>query len=70
MDSLLTAQDVARILKVAKVTVYKWAQSGVLPCYKLKSHDKRKKHVIRFKMSDIDTFIEQSRVEHQSDNSH
>jgi len=70
MDALLTAGDVAKILKVATVTIYKWAQSGVLPCYKLKSQDKRKKHVIRFKMNDIATFIEQSRVDHHSENSH
>lgn len=70
MDDLLTAGEVAKILNVAKVTVYKWAQSGILPCYKLNSHDKRKKHVIRFKMGDIATFIEQSRVDHNSDNSH
>ena len=63
MDTLLTAQDVARILKVAKITVYKWAQNGVLPCYKLKSSDKRKKYAVRFKMSDVETFIEKCRVD-------
>ena len=64
MDTLLTADDVARILKVAKITVYKWAQNGVLPCYKLKSSDQRQKYAIRFRMSDIETFIENCRVEH------
>ncbi len=53
---LLTPQDVAKILKVAKVTPYQWARRGILPHYKLEG-------VIRFKLEDIKAFVNERRVE-------
>jgi excisionase family DNA binding protein len=53
---LLTAEDVARILKVAKVTPYQWARRGILPHYRLEG-------AVRFKMEDIKAFVDDRRVE-------
>lgn len=53
---LLKAEDVAKILKVAKVTPYQWARKGVLPYYRLEG-------TIRFKLEDIKAFIEAQRME-------
>ena len=53
---LLKAEDVARILKVAKVTPYQWARRGILPYYRLEG-------AIRFKLEDIKAFIEAQRIE-------
>lgn len=53
---LLKAEDVAKILKVAKVTPYQWARRGVLPYYRLEG-------TIRFKLEDIKAFIEAQRME-------
>lgn len=53
---LLKPEDVARMLKIAKVTPYQWARRGVLPHYKLEG-------TIRFKLEDIKAFIEARRVE-------
>ena len=53
---LLKPEDVARILKIAKVTPYQWARRGILPHYKLEG-------TIRFKLEDIKAFVEARRVE-------
>jgi len=53
---LLKPEDVARILKVAKVTPYQWARRGVLPHYRLEG-------TIRFKLQDVKDFVEARRVE-------
>lgn len=53
---LLRPEEVARMLKVAKVTPYQWAKRGVLPHYRLEG-------VIRFKLEDIKAFVEARRVE-------
>ena len=68
MDSLLTAGDVAKILKISKVQVYKMAQNGVLPCYRLKTHGSPKKCSVRFRIDDIEHFIKRCRVDHQAQN--
>jgi excisionase family DNA binding protein len=52
----LKPEDVARILKIAKVTPYQWARRGILPHYKLEG-------TIRFKLEDIKAFVEARRVE-------
>ena len=52
---LLRPEDVARMLKVAKVTPYAWARRGVLAHYRLEG-------VIRFKLEDIKAFIEARRI--------
>ena len=53
---LLRPEEVARILKVAKVTPYQWARKGILPCYRLEG-------TIRFKLGDIKEFVEGRRIE-------
>lgn len=53
---LLKPDDVARMLKVAKVTPYQWARRGILPHYKLEG-------TIRFKLEDIKAFVEARRME-------
>ena len=53
---LLRPEDVARMLKIAKVTPYQWARRGILPFYKLEG-------TIRFKLDDIKKFVEVRRVE-------
>jgi excisionase family DNA binding protein len=53
---LLKPEDVAKMLKVAKVTPYQWARKGVLPHYRLEK-------TIRFKLDDVKAFVESRRVE-------
>ena len=53
---LLKPQDVARILKVAKVTPYAWARKNIIPHYRIEG-------IIRFKLEDIKAFVEKRRVE-------
>jgi excisionase family DNA binding protein len=50
------AEDVARMLKIAKVTPYQWARRGVFPFYRLEG-------TIRFKLEDIKAFVNARRVE-------
>jgi len=57
MEDLVRAEDVAKFLGVAKVTVYKWAETGLLPYYRL--HKKS----VRFRREDIEDFANRSRVE-------
>lgn len=52
---LLKPEDVARMLKIAKVTPYQWARRGIPPHYKLEG-------TIRFKLEDIKAFVEARRV--------
>ncbi|MFC1889884.1 helix-turn-helix domain-containing protein [Thermodesulfobacteriota bacterium] len=54
LESLLTAQDVARVLKVKPVTVYGWAKRGNLVCHRLMG-------CVRFSRADVRNFIQQSR---------
>ena len=56
LDELLTPEEVAKRLKVAKVTPYQWAQRGVLPYYKLEG-------VVRFRLQDIKDFVRSGRIE-------
>jgi len=51
---LLSLSDVASYLQVAERTVYLWAQQGKLPSFKLGN-------LWRFRKSDLDTWIEESR---------
>jgi len=53
---LLKPEDVAKMLKIAKVTPYQWARRGVLPHYRLEG-------TIRFKLEDIKAFVETRRME-------
>lgn len=57
VDEFLTPGDVSRWLKVSKPWPYVMVKRGLLPCYKLGGRP------IRFKRSDIEEFLQQSRVE-------
>jgi excisionase family DNA binding protein len=55
-ETLLDARTVARWLGLAVATVYEQAARGVLPTVKLWKGKRRT--LIRFRRSDIDTFIQ------------
>ena len=52
---LLTAGDVARILKVSPSVVFKWSKRGIVPAYRI--HEK----CLRFKREDITALIEKGK---------
>ena len=52
---LLTAEDVARLLRLKPATVYEAAASGRIPCVKLWKG--RRKALIRFRSEDIERLI-------------
>ena len=55
IEELLTAEDVARILRVTPSAVFKWARRGALPSYRI--HEK----CLRFKPDDVQSFIEKGK---------
>lgn len=55
MEELLTAEEVANILKVSPSAVFKWAKRGIIPSYRI--HEK----CLRFKVQDISSFIERGK---------
>jgi excisionase family DNA binding protein len=55
LESFLTAEEVAGLLKVQKKTVYAWAERGKIPAYKINK-------ALRFRESDLREFIEESRI--------
>ena len=52
---LLTAEEVARILRLKPATVYEAAATGRIPCVRLWRG--RRKSLVRFRAEDIDAFI-------------
>jgi excisionase family DNA binding protein len=58
---LLDAKEVKRILKVSLPFVYKLAERGQLPCVRIPcmGEGDRARSVVRFKLSDVQAFIEQ-----------
>jgi excisionase family DNA binding protein len=56
VEELISPKELSRILKVSKPWPYIMVRRGLLPCYKMGK-------VIRFKLSDIEAYLEQSRVE-------
>jgi excisionase family DNA binding protein len=58
---LLDAKEVKRILKVSLPFVYKLAERGQLPCVRIPcmGDGERARTVVRFKLSDVQAFIEQ-----------
>jgi excisionase family DNA binding protein len=56
VEELISSKELSRMLKVSKPWPYVMVKRGLLPCYKMGK-------VIRFKWSDIEAFLEQSRVE-------
>jgi len=57
---LLTAQEVAELLRVRPSTVYDAAARGRLPCVKL--WQGRRRSVVRFVRGDIERFINSRRT--------
>lgn len=55
LEELLTAGEVARILKVSPSAVFKWAKRGVIQSYRI--HEK----CLRFKVQDVELFIEKGK---------
>jgi excisionase family DNA binding protein len=56
MEEFLNAKEVCKLLKVSKTWPYKKAKQGRLPYYKFEG-------VVRFRKSDIEALVEESRVE-------
>lgn len=56
MEDLLSPEEVATKLKVAKITVYKWVKKGLIPHYRLEK-------CVRFSSKDVDEFVRKRRVE-------
>ena len=55
MEELLTAEEVAKILKVSPSAVFKWAKRGIVPSYWINEK------CLRFRSSEIETFIERGK---------
>lgn len=53
-DEVLTIRNLATLLKVGEKTIYKMAQSGELPAFKVRGQ-------WRFSRKDIDAWIEQQK---------
>ncbi len=49
-DELLTAQELAKYLKLDEMTIYNWASAGVLPSHRLLKH-------WRFRKQEIDRWL-------------
>jgi putative molybdopterin biosynthesis protein len=56
VDDFLTPKEVSKLLKVSKPWPYAMVKRGLLSYYKMGK-------VIRFKKSDIEEFLERSRIE-------
>jgi len=56
MEELISPKELSRLFKVSKPWPYIMVKRGLLPCYKMGK-------VIRFRWSDIEDYLERSRVE-------
>ena len=56
MEELISPKELCKLLKVSPTWPYKMIQRGRLPYYKIEG-------VVRFRRSDIETFLEESRME-------
>ena len=56
MEELISPKELSRLLKVSKPWPYVMVKRGLLPCYKMGK-------AIRFRSSDIEEYLERSRVE-------
>jgi len=56
LEELLSPKELSKLLKVSKPWPYIMVKRGLLPCYKMGK-------AIRFKWSDIEAYLERSRVE-------
>jgi len=61
MEELLDAKDVRKILKCSLSLVYQMAEREQIPCVRWEAPGKgRKKTMVRFKLEDIQGFIERN----------
>ena len=60
LEPLLTAEEVAPILRERPATVYEAAANGRIPCVRL--WEGRKRGLVRFRRSDIENLIRQRSV--------
>lgn len=49
--ALLNSDEVTKILRVSKTTLYRWTQNNLIPFIRINGH-------FRFRQSDIDGFLE------------
>ena len=56
LEEFLSPKELCKMLKVSETWPYKMIQRGRLPYYKIEG-------VVRFSKSDIDAYLDQSRVE-------
>jgi excisionase family DNA binding protein len=56
MEELISPRELSKLLKVSKPYPYMLVKRGLLPYYKMGK-------VIRFKWSDIEAYLERSRME-------
>jgi len=56
MESLLTVEEVAQILRIKPSTVYDWVYAGALPAVRPMTGAHRS--IVRFRRSDIERFIQ------------
>jgi excisionase family DNA binding protein len=47
---LVTAEEVAALLKVSPKSIYRWAEDGILPAF-------REGRLVRFLESDVEAFV-------------
>jgi excisionase family DNA binding protein len=55
LEELLTAEEVANLLKVSPSAVFKWAKRGTIPFYRINEK------CLRFRKPDIEAFVEQGK---------
>lgn len=60
MEKLLTSEQAAQLLQASTHTVRKWARTGKLPCVR------PCRRFLRFRPSDIETWLEQNTVTAQA----
>ena len=61
MDKLISPKELSELLRVSKPWPYVAIERKLLPFYKIGVKGKR--GIVRFKMSDVERYIEQCRVE-------
>lgn len=57
MEELISPKELSRMLKVSKPWPYVMVKRGLIPYYKLGGK------TIRFKLSDVETYVERARIE-------
>lgn len=52
MDQLLNVREAARLLKVSQMTIRRWTNAGLLPCYRIGPKRER-----RFRLRDLEEYL-------------